>query len=286
MSAEAPVSTDAPPRVDARDQQTGLDAGPPPAPPSDAGPVQCPPCPARPNASVSCQAGQCVYQCEQGFAACAGEASTSGCISTMDSGQHCGGCGFSCRGSLCVAGVCEPTRISVRPSPNLGTITENCTLRDGWLYWADRDAGAVAALSTTGAPPRQLFSGRSVWGSDNGGIYLDGPLIYWSTVRQGSIALDRMPVAGGAIETLPVLTDQISASGMTAVGGGFVWRRYLGESPTGWRYAIERKSSGSAPVTAVQATVNVEPTTKGSVFESAGLFWTDRVGETSEDPPQ
>jgi hypothetical protein len=232
----------------------------------------CQPCPTRPNAEATeCRSGTCVYECVPGFAACAGEIAVSGCVSTTSNPDHCGGCGFSCRGQPCEEGVCGRTRVASRPVENIGTSAKTCSLRDGSLYWGDRDRGAVTTVSTSNGALRQLFTGRPLFGIDNGGVYLDGSFVYWSVSGvDGRIGLERMPLGGGNVESLARVTNGDSLYTLRAVEGGFVWYRYLDKTGDGWRYVFQRSSGGSQTTL---REVTVGHSGGGWVIERSGIYW-------------
>jgi len=63
-----------------------------------------------PNATGSCEAGACLYECDLGFENCDGSLASNGCESEVATDiDNCGVCGTQCGGSeLCLAGVCTP----------------------------------------------------------------------------------------------------------------------------------------------------------------------------------
>lgn len=67
-------------------------------------------CPDLPQATAKCAAGGCEFACKTGFADCNMDP-RDGCESNIASDRlHCGACGRSCGGGVCVRGACEAPR--------------------------------------------------------------------------------------------------------------------------------------------------------------------------------
>ena len=82
--------------------------------PTACGPT-CTVCPVPTNAAATCQADTCAFQCNAGFGNC-NQDPADGCETNFATDPlHCGGCGLSCNGGTCNAGVCTPA-----PPPDAG----------------------------------------------------------------------------------------------------------------------------------------------------------------------
>ncbi len=67
-------------------------------------------CPKRPNATRTCMAGDCGFECDPGFYDCDGDP-TNGCESQQTELDNCGGCGLACGFAngvaSCATGACQ-----------------------------------------------------------------------------------------------------------------------------------------------------------------------------------
>ena len=74
--------------------------------PNACGPT-CAICPVPANATATCPSDACNFQCNAGFGNCNANAA-DGCEANFASDPlNCGGCGKSCNGGTCQAGVCK-----------------------------------------------------------------------------------------------------------------------------------------------------------------------------------
>src|SRR5262249_15054843 len=75
--------------------------------PPACGPL-CTVCPAPPNATAVCETNACGFTCVPGAGDC-NRLPADGCEAVFASDPlNCGGCGISCHGGACNAGVCAP----------------------------------------------------------------------------------------------------------------------------------------------------------------------------------
>jgi hypothetical protein len=104
---------------------------------------------------VSCDAGACVLQCQQGRADCDGKAST-GCEATLASDQkNCGACGVSCGQRTCSKGLCEPERLARLTHAALAAASG-----EELAVW-DQGAGQIQLLAP-GTEPKVLWPTRAI----------------------------------------------------------------------------------------------------------------------------
>jgi len=88
-----------------------------------------------PQSHAACDSADCLGICGPGKASCDGNAA-NGCETYLaDSRSHCGSCGHSCGGGLCINSVCEPAGARV--------INANLTISSQW------STGYCANLSFT-----------------------------------------------------------------------------------------------------------------------------------------
>ena len=142
----------------------------------------------------------CVTSCDTGWAECDQD---GGCTANVGADpNNCGTCGAQCDGA-CVDGACRPAAETLAG----GVYLPQGIAADGTnVYWmAD---GVLHASPVDGKPPRVLAQGEYT----EGGITLDNGYVYWSTrgrdlttnTLTSSGQVRRVPVAGGAVETLSV----------------------------------------------------------------------------------
>ncbi|MEJ7731253.1 MAG: hypothetical protein WKG00_18805 [Polyangiaceae bacterium] len=84
------------------------------------------PCEDGPNGAVACNAGECGYDCELGFADC--DAGLGCETTTVDNPSSCGGCGISCL-TECTGEICND------PVALAGGDNHTCVLRGGGAVW-------------------------------------------------------------------------------------------------------------------------------------------------------
>jgi Domain of unknown function (DUF5050) len=87
-------------------------------------------------------------------------------------------------------------------------------IRNGMLYWADDDAGAVFRVPVAGGTPTPLINGQSIHA-----IAVDDSHVYWSDDIGNKIV--RMPVAGGA--TVVVASNQATPSEIAIDDKNIYW---------------------------------------------------------------
>lgn len=87
-----------------------------------------------PHGSVKCEKYTCVSVCAPGWGAC--DPGVEGCTTNLQTNpKSCGGCGLSCLGAPCIAGVCgEAPRVVARDVAN-----SSITAVDGTYVYLDRN---------------------------------------------------------------------------------------------------------------------------------------------------
>lgn len=134
----------------------------------------------------------CGYACLSGWDDCENGA-TDGCEHDVTGDPwNCGGCGISCHGGSCVAGVCE------WPIDKVADATDVTSLAVGSqeVYWTEADGDIQKALST-GGPAVLLASGQN----DPQAAVTDGTKVIWSNTTSPK-KIQAVPVGGGSVQTL------------------------------------------------------------------------------------
>lgn len=176
---------------------------PAPAPPADAGPG-VPWCASKPDdwcggrlpnaCKGSCILGPCQAWCDPGFADCNHEVADGCEVDLLHDPQSCGACNATA--PMCADGLggVAPETLGDCGFTARGLAVDATTVYamcDGDLRAMPKQGGAGATLS------------KGEWGDPRAGLALDGGFIYWawpSIAKSGGIR--RMPVSGGAIETV------------------------------------------------------------------------------------
>ena len=187
----------------------------------------------------TCKAGACA--CEKNFADCDGKA-TNGCETSLENdADNCGACGHGCLGSACKNSVCQPIQIGMHPYVNtLGlaggslyigvceesspvlriplaggatvpvtTVASNksngicdfsLTIFGDTIYWNEEDNAGTTAPILSNPLNKVTMPKVVVPNAAASPIVATSTLLYWSD--QSAMALMRVPVKGGAVETL------------------------------------------------------------------------------------
>jgi hypothetical protein len=108
------------------------------------------------TASATCNAGKCVFACNDPYGHCGADDST-GCDTNLGvSKDHCAACGHSCLGGDCVSGKCQSVLLAGNPVAYTGLKSlYGIAVAGTQLFgtdWYQTNAGLVYKLPTSGVP--------------------------------------------------------------------------------------------------------------------------------------
>lgn len=230
-------------------------------------------CPAAPHSSPLCNAGQCSWACEAGFADCNGDAA-DGCEANIaNDGANCGACGQSCRGASCSAGLCAPTQIVTGASISDLALSGNALyfVQTGTPQGQFADAN-VQSVPVSGGVTTVLVPGVDWTHSDYlsyvpGHLTANGNALFWLTAY-GSVRT--VATNGSGLKTI-VTSDSMSglSTGWIVADANYVYWTDEGEvGMSNGRVLRVGRGGGSVSVLA-----SSEDVPRGIVVDSTGVYW-------------
>jgi hypothetical protein len=147
-------------------------------------------CPAPPV----CQTATCTnHVCATKNAPLAGTCSANGsvccdgaCVNLAYDANHCGECGHSCQGGMCIAFACQPIALaSGQALPTLLAVDATN------VYWGNHTGGQIMKLPKSGGSPIELASGQNQPYT----LAVDASNLYWTNNGDGTVM--QLPTGGG-----------------------------------------------------------------------------------------
>jgi hypothetical protein len=208
------------------------------------------------NATPQCVSGTCQLACFPGFADCDGTAD-NGCEADLNSAPaNCGYCAHTCGTAGCTKGLCGLQTLASGLNP-----IDAIALDDSSVYYAFHSEGIVARVAKQGGTPVTL--------ADAQGAYMKTVAVSGGMVYFGASSLKRVPVSGGAVETLA--TNQGMIQGI-AVRDGFVyWTGGGGYSLDSPGTVSRLPITGGTPMVLID---NFSPTPAALAVDATHVYWT------------